>query len=196
MFWYKLFRQTICFSILLLPMSVNMFYFGILFILVFNLCLLRDFFHLHILRTFVYIALSHGSLLSHQYSLRYRANMWSVCHMGLNVPVVTLKKRKKFSEDLKLSCLSEVVTYMTHRISSSVDLLMLPVSLLPLPPPPNKAETGRKWMTSLPVCAVHWGYMAFDLFLFWWCLWVVIPLASSFTWGYFRMTFLDDRSGS
>lgn len=95
MFWYKLFRQTICFSILLLPMSVNMFYFGILFILVFNLCLLRDFFHLHILRTFVYIALSHGSLLSHQYSLRYRANMWSVCHMGLNVPVICYLKKKK-----------------------------------------------------------------------------------------------------
>lgn len=43
--------------------------------------------------------LPRGSLLSHQYSLRYRANMWSKCRVGLNVPVICyLKKKEKSSQ--------------------------------------------------------------------------------------------------
>lgn len=123
------------------------------FISIFNLyqCLLRDFFTCMVCVDLSAFVLSCGSLLRHQYSLSYRANMWSMCRMGLNLPVIYYFKKKKFSASLKLSCLSEVVAYMTNRISPPVVPPMPPTFLFP-PTPWIKLKLEKKMNGIIALC--------------------------------------------
>lgn len=126
--------------------------------------------------------------LSHHYSLRYSTNIWSLCSVGLSLPVMCYLKLFFSLRLPKIDLASPrwSVTWKIGWVHLSFHLF-LPSSSFPFSHPWIKAETGEK--KSWHHYPVAWGYMAHHFFLFWWFLWAVIPLAGSFAWTYVRMTF-------